>query len=585
MSAAGASAGSSISESVLRQGRKSGHLNLSSRQLQDIPRAVWRINIDPPADTAVSFGGGEERWWDQTDLTKLILAGNLLTSLSEDVRFLTALTVLDAHDNQIASLPDSLGALQSLNRLVMSRNSLSTLPPSLCTLPALSSLKLDHNRLSELPADLGSLARLEELDVSHNSLSALPDSLGGLTCLLRLTASHNQLSQLPQTIGSLTALKELVLNNNKLTALPAMAHTTNLQILTLQYNSLSQFPLIEGGGKLKELQLGANRLSRLDPVRLVSLTGLVYLDLRENKIQSIPVEITRLVALERLDLSNNDLPGLPNEMGHMAQLKSLLLDGNPLKSLRRDIMQKGTFEILKYMRGRIETPPDHPAHVTTKHTPSRTPPPPRVAHQSASTAGATGSPAERAAAAEVGAVSVEITPDTRKLDLTHGNFTSLPDSLFVHTQLTEIAAGYNRLTAVPPAIGSLCRLSVLDVRNNQLSSLPEELALCVELRDLVLSFNRFSLLPPVLYRLKKLEHIIAENNQITAIDVEGLRQLPMIQTLDLQNNSVAHVPPQLGTISTLKHLQLAGNVFRNPRPSVLARGTAELLQFLRGRIP
>ena len=58
---------------------------------------MWRINIDPPADDViVSFGtGGDDRWWEQTDLTKLILAGNLLTSLSEDVRHLSALTVLD----------------------------------------------------------------------------------------------------------------------------------------------------------------------------------------------------------------------------------------------------------------------------------------------------------------------------------------------------------------------------------------------------------------------------------------------------------------------------------------------------------
>ena len=58
---------------------------------------MWRINIDPPSDNAiVSFGtAGEDRWWEQTDLTKLILAGNLLTSLSEDVQNLSALNVLD----------------------------------------------------------------------------------------------------------------------------------------------------------------------------------------------------------------------------------------------------------------------------------------------------------------------------------------------------------------------------------------------------------------------------------------------------------------------------------------------------------
>jgi Leucine-rich repeat (LRR) protein len=155
----------------------------------------------------------------------------------------------------------------------------------------------------------------------------------------------------------------------------------------------------------------------------------------------------------------------------------------------------------------------------------------------------------------------------------------------VHSQLTEIVAGYNRLTVIPPAIGNLLRLTVLDVRNNQLKTLPSELARCGELRDLILSFNRFSKIPPVVYQLKKLEHIIADGNQITNIDVEGLKQLPMIQTLDLQNNSLAQVPPQLGTIATLKHLQLGGNMFRNPRPAVLARGTADLLQYLKDRIP
>ena len=38
-------------------------------------------------------------------------------------------------------------------------------------------------------------------------------------------------------------------------------------------------------------------------------------------------------------------------------------------------------------------------------------------------------------------------------------------------------------------------------------------------------------------------------------------------------------------VSSNRHLQLGGNMFRNPRPAVLARGTAELLQYLRDRIP
>ena len=47
----------------------------------------------------------------------------------------------------------------------------------------------------------------------------------------------------------------------------------------------------------------------------------------------------------------------------------------------------------------VETPPEHPAHVTTKHTPSRTPPPSRVAHQTAA-ASSTGGSAPSSASGE-----------------------------------------------------------------------------------------------------------------------------------------------------------------------------------------
>ena len=57
---------------------------------------MWRINIDPPSDEVTPFSmSGEDRWWEQTDLTKLILAGNLLLRLSEEIKCLPALTVLD----------------------------------------------------------------------------------------------------------------------------------------------------------------------------------------------------------------------------------------------------------------------------------------------------------------------------------------------------------------------------------------------------------------------------------------------------------------------------------------------------------
>jgi len=57
---------------------------------------VWRLNIDVPEESRnVSLENSEDRWWEQAELTKLILASNWLTGLSEDLINFTALTVLD----------------------------------------------------------------------------------------------------------------------------------------------------------------------------------------------------------------------------------------------------------------------------------------------------------------------------------------------------------------------------------------------------------------------------------------------------------------------------------------------------------
>ena len=57
---------------------------------------MWKINIDTSAGGVVEFDtSGSEQWWDQADLVKLILADNLLKELSEDIKLLPSLTVLD----------------------------------------------------------------------------------------------------------------------------------------------------------------------------------------------------------------------------------------------------------------------------------------------------------------------------------------------------------------------------------------------------------------------------------------------------------------------------------------------------------
>ena len=64
-------------------------------------------------------------------------------------------------------------------------------------------------------------------------------------------------------------------------------------------------------------------------------------------------------------------------MGRMDHLQSFHLDGNPLRTLRREVINRGTAELLRYLLSRIEdeppqTPPTFgsPAHTSKiKSTP------------------------------------------------------------------------------------------------------------------------------------------------------------------------------------------------------------------------
>ena len=67
--------------------------------------------------------------------------------------------------------------------------------------------------------------------------------------------------------------------------------------------------------RLKELHLGSNRITSLAPEHLETILNVRMLDLRENKITSIPDEIHCLQLLERLDITNNDLSALPFTLG------------------------------------------------------------------------------------------------------------------------------------------------------------------------------------------------------------------------------------------------------------------------------
>lgn len=585
---------SGVHAALLKNARKSGNLNLSNRGLTEVPDAVWRINLDVPAEAKnVSLDNSEDRWWEQVDMTKLILASNRLSRLSDDITQLPALSVLDVHDNNLEELPDGLGRLTEMKRLHVNHNKLTHLPMCLATLTNLTSLQIAHNQLQDLGEHIGNLIYLEELDISNNLLVSLPRSIGYLSRMFKFNISNNKIQELPLEIGDMSSLRMLDCTHNVLQSIPAdIGRLTRLEQLYLRHNRLVRIPMLTNCEALKELHMGNNALQEITAEHLNHLQHVSVLDVRDNKIAVLPDEITILVGLERLDLTNNDLSTLPYALGTLNSLKSIVLDGNPMKKFRRDIIMKGTNEIKKYLRSRMDDVDAAQGSVNTNQT----------VKPSQGTSGIIGSVGELDpfivqstkaldySGKKVGVIPEEVwsvigNAEVQTVNFSKNALSQWPDRLsLMSATLQELNLGTNRLTSVPADIGMMIKLTFLDLRNNMLSNLPEELSNLQSLRELTLSANRFRDIPQVVYSLRRLEVLLFTDNQIQNINIDGVKGLTQLATLDIQNNDIMQVPPELGNCTQLRSLKLEGNPFRQPRPAILTKGTNTILEYLRGRI-
>eukprot|EP00884_Botryococcus_braunii_P023561 jgi/Botrbrau1/988/Bobra.114_1s0028.1 len=290
----------------------------------------------------------------------------------------------------------------------------------------------------------------------------------------------------------------------------------DLIALDISHNSIVEIP--EGLSALETLQkldISNNKVKSL-PEGLRCLTGLQSLNISANQLASLPTSLAALPELKTLDCSSNQLVSLPNDLGSICtSLVSLRAANNALAKIPNGLACCSYLTALVLENNKIETVPD---------------------------------------------ALVQGLTSLVQLQLTKNSISgTMPKSLSVLKALKVLDARQNRITAIPPEIGSCTCLIEIYLGYNLLKSVPRELGQLAALQTLDLRDNQLVSLPGEICKLR-------------------------LRLLDVSNNNLNVLPPELGTMTTLRSLPCSGNPLRGLRQAARGISTDALLAALRNRI-
>uniref|UniRef100_A0A7S3MK82 Uncharacterized protein n=1 Tax=Spumella elongata TaxID=89044 RepID=A0A7S3MK82_9STRA len=152
----------------------------------------------------------------------------------------------------------------------------------------------------------------------------------------------------------------------------------------------------------------------------------------------------------------------------------------------------------------------------------------------------------------------------------------IPREVLKLTELSELWLTNNNITVIPPALGELQQLLVLNLSYNKIDTLPAEVCQLVNLRKLYVRGNLLASLPNVMGQMNSLLHLDCAYNKFTTFP-EVVTTMPRLVHLDFAFNRIPSLPATLELLQCLVYLNLCDNVVTKPQNVLLRMPWLEVL--------
>ncbi|TYZ68351.1 hypothetical protein PybrP1_012569 [[Pythium] brassicae (nom. inval.)] len=420
--------------------------------------------------------------------------------------------------------------------------------------------ELDLSALNawKLSSRIWNLQYLRTLVLSKNQLSRIPSGIQDLIHLEELDVSFNLLTRLPSCLQTTATLTALNASNNRIQSFsPKLWKLRALRRLDLSHNRLAELPYVEGDLKLlretREWQVGVGLLTELRSLML-----------NHNMLRELPRSIDRCAALEFLNVSNNNIGVLSDEIGDLESLQCLYLHKNALAALPDSLGGLRRLEILELKDNVLASVPESAGNLQSlqqlglarnqlRHLPEALGALSRLSRLELD-----GNPNLVA----LGAFFRRL-PGVRVFSANACGLVRFETLEFLlESPVRALQASRNTLAAFPVLLAQSMMKDTLEelvLHSNALAHFPLEVArCCVELRTLDVSDNQLRSLPPEIGRLENLETLLLGRNALEELPDE-LALLAQLRELRCDHNRLRALPLGLGRLAQLAHVDVSFN--------------------------